>query len=194
MDEGHPGLEVHVTSITTGQGIVDLAARLSGSTAVLPGESGAGKSSLVNALLGTDVAATGAVREGDAKGRHTTTNRQLHVLAGGGVLIDTPGIREVGLAGDEDSVDAAFTDIDELAAVLPLQRLRPRGRAGLRGGRGGGGRGPDGGARCNAYLVLRREAAAAALRADEAAERASERQGSKGLRSFYQQHPGRKRG
>jgi ribosome biogenesis GTPase len=81
---------------------------------VLLGESGAGKSRLVNAILGSEVTRVGAVRTGDAKGRHTTTNRQLHRLPEGGVIIDSPGIREVGLAGDEESAAAAFADIDEL--------------------------------------------------------------------------------
>jgi ribosome biogenesis GTPase len=86
----HPGLEVLVTSVTTGEGVEALAARMSGATSVLLGESGAGKSSLVNAIFDDEVAATGEVREGDAKGRHTTTSRQIHILAGGGVVIDTP--------------------------------------------------------------------------------------------------------
>jgi ribosome biogenesis GTPase len=82
---------------------------------VLLGESGAGKYTLVNALIGTEVASTGRVREGDAKGRHTTTTRQLHPLPGGGVLLDSPGIRAVGLWVDPDSVDAVFPDIEALA-------------------------------------------------------------------------------
>jgi ribosome biogenesis GTPase len=193
LDDGHPGLEVHVTSATTGQGVPDLAARLAGSTAVFLGESGAGKSSLVNALLGTEAAATGLVREGDSKGRHTTTNRQLHVLAGGGVLIDTPGIREVGLAGDEDSVDATFVDIEELAEQCRFNDCAHDGEPGCAVAAAVEA-GDLAAERLSAYLVLRREAAAAALRADEAARRSQDRQGSKGLRAFYQQHPGRKRG
>ena len=112
--EHHPGLEWIVTSAATGVGISELRARLAGGTSVLLGESGAGKSHLVNAILGSEVARVGAVRAGDAKGRHTTTNRQLHLLPGGGVIIDSPGIREVGLAGDSESVAATFVDIDEL--------------------------------------------------------------------------------
>ena len=109
-----PGSSGSSSSSVTGLGIDELRDRLAGHTSVLLGESGAGKSRLVNAVLGTDAAVVGAVRDGDRKGRHTTTNRQLHLLAGGGVVIDSPGIREVGLAGDEESVDATFADIDEL--------------------------------------------------------------------------------
>lgn len=113
--QNHPGLDCVVTSSATGHGIAELRTRLRGVTSVLLGESGAGKSRLVNELLGHDAAIVGAVRSSDAKGRHTTTNRQLHLLPDGGVIVDSPGIREVGLAGDEESVAAAFADIDELA-------------------------------------------------------------------------------
>jgi ribosome biogenesis GTPase / thiamine phosphate phosphatase len=193
VDEGHPGLEVHVTSVVTGGGITALAERLAGATSVFLGESGAGKSSLVNSLMGSDVAATGEVREGDSKGRHTTTSRQLFTLAGGGVLIDTPGIREVGLAGDEDSVDAAFVDIDELAEQCRFNDCAHEGEPGcaVAAAVEAGELAAD---RLAAFLTLRREAAAAARRADEAAKRTQERQGSRSLRSYYQQHPGRKRG
>ncbi|MGH9273622.1 MAG: ribosome small subunit-dependent GTPase A, partial [Acidimicrobiales bacterium] len=114
LDDAHPGLERFVTSSVTGLGIRELRVRMADATSVLLGESGAGKSRLVNAILETDAAIVGAVRSSDAKGRHTTTNRQLHLLPQGGVVIDSPGIREVGLAGDEESVDAAFADLDEL--------------------------------------------------------------------------------
>ncbi len=80
----------------------------------LIGESGAGKSTLVNALLDGEVALEGDVREGDAKGRHTTTHRELHLLPAGGVLVDTPGIREVGIWTDTEAVAEAFDDIEEL--------------------------------------------------------------------------------
>ena len=114
LDDAHPGLERFVTSAVTGLGIPELRVRMADATSVLLGESGAGKSRLVNAILEADAAIVGAVRSSDAKGRHTTTNRQLHLLPDGGVVIDSPGIREVGLAGDEESVDAAFADLDEL--------------------------------------------------------------------------------
>lgn len=113
----HPGTDVVAVSAVTGTGVADLAARLGGDTVVLLGESGAGKSSLLNALAGTDVARTGAVRETDAKGRHTTTRRELHLLPGGGIVVDTPGIRAIGLYVDPGAIDAAFADIDELSAA-----------------------------------------------------------------------------
>jgi ribosome biogenesis GTPase len=77
-----PGLEAVVTSVRTGEGLEELRRLLAGRTAVLLGESGAGKSSLLNALVGEEVAATREVRRGDAKGRHTTARRELHVVPG----------------------------------------------------------------------------------------------------------------
>jgi ribosome biogenesis GTPase len=101
-------------SATTAEGLGAVRSILtSGATAVLLGPSGAGKSTLANSLLGADRQATGAVRAYDGRGRHTTVIRELLALPGGALLIDTPGIREVGLW---DSVDGAFADI-EAAAV-----------------------------------------------------------------------------
>jgi ribosome biogenesis GTPase len=111
-----PEVEVVVTSTTTGQGIDVLATLCHDRTVVLLGESGAGKSTLTNALAGRDAAAVGAVRESDNKGRHTTTTRELYLLDKGGVVIDSPGVRAYALWGDEEAVDAAFPDIEELAA------------------------------------------------------------------------------
>lgn len=111
----NPGVEVLVTSVREEIGLDELRIRTAGHTVTLLGESGAGKSSLLNALLGTEAAAVGEVRAGDAKGRHTTTTRELHLLPEGGSLIDTPGIRAVGLWVETEAVTASFTDIDELA-------------------------------------------------------------------------------
>ena len=112
----HPGVEVVTTSVVDQRGLDDLHALVAGRTVVLVGESGAGKSSLTNALVGDAVMDVGEVRAGDAKGRHTTTTREAHPLPGGGVLIDTPGLRSVGLWADTDAVAATFSDIDDLAA------------------------------------------------------------------------------
>jgi ribosome biogenesis GTPase len=174
IDEQHPGLERLVTSAPTGLGVDELRDRLAGHTSVLLGESGAGKSSLVNAVLGSQAAVVGAVRDGDHKGRHTTTNRQLHELPGGGVVIDSPGIREVGLVGDEEAVGATFADIDELGEECHFADCGHAGEPGCAIALAieAGEISPE---RLAAYLDLRKEAAAAARRADEHARRSYER-------------------
>lgn len=109
-----PGVEVLVTSAATGEGVDVLAAALSG-TVVLLGPSGAGKSTLGNRLLGENRLATGTVRESDGKGRHTTAWRELLPLPHGGVLLDTPGLRGVGLHDADEGLDQTFAEIIELA-------------------------------------------------------------------------------
>ncbi|MFE2559193.1 ribosome small subunit-dependent GTPase A [Streptomyces sp. NPDC059352] len=111
-----PGVQVVPLSSTTGEGLDVLSAVVSGGTTVLLGVSGAGKSTLANALVGTDVMTVQAARDIDGKGRHTTTTRNLFVLPGGGVLIDTPGLRGVGLWDAETGVGQVFSEIEELAA------------------------------------------------------------------------------
>lgn len=115
VHEVDPTLPVITLSAQGGWGIEDLLALIGERTVALIGESGAGKSTLVNALVADEVAATADVRGGDAKGRHTTTSRELHLLEGGAVLVDTPGIREVGIFADPDAVAEAFSDIDDLS-------------------------------------------------------------------------------
>lgn len=110
------GVDVLATSIEDRTGAVEVATRLSPDlTGVLLGPSGSGKSTLTNALLGENHQATGAVRGEDGRGRHTTTSRQLLPVPGGGVIIDTPGLRSLGLVG-ADQLDRAFPDIEELAS------------------------------------------------------------------------------
>ncbi|MGA5554520.1 ribosome small subunit-dependent GTPase A [Streptomyces lavendulocolor] len=110
-----PGVQVLPVSSATGEGVDVLRAVASGGTSVLLGTSGAGKSTLANALLGEDVMAVQAVRDVDGKGRHTTTTRNLLALPGGGVLIDTPGLRGVGLWDAGTGVGQVFAEIEELA-------------------------------------------------------------------------------
>jgi ribosome biogenesis GTPase / thiamine phosphate phosphatase len=110
-----PGVSVLPVSALGGDGLDVLVALVSGGTSVLLGQSGAGKSTLANALLGAEVMEVQAERDVDGKGRHTTTTRNLLALPGGGVLIDTPGLRGVGLWDAESGVGQVFSEIERLA-------------------------------------------------------------------------------
>jgi ribosome biogenesis GTPase / thiamine phosphate phosphatase len=111
-----PGVEVLCTSTVTGVGVPRLREIIDGrNTLALLGSSGHGKSSLTNTLVGTDVLATKDIRD-DGRGRHTSVRRELVVLPGGGAVIDTPGLRGIGLIGAEEALAQTFSDIDELVA------------------------------------------------------------------------------
>lgn len=116
-----PGVQVLPVSSATGEGLDVFAAVASGGTSVLLGLSGAGKSTLANTLLGEDVMEVQAARDVDGKGRHTTTTRNLLVLPHGGVLIDTPGLRGVGLWDAEAGVGQVFSEIEDLARHCRFQ-------------------------------------------------------------------------
>ena len=107
------GVNTHVVSAHTGQGLPRLNAYLQpGKTVVFLGSSGVGKSSLVNALAGEEIMAVSAIREDDAKGRHTTTHRQLIRLKSGVMIIDTPGMRELGMWDVSEGLADAFADVE----------------------------------------------------------------------------------
>lgn len=110
----NPGVEILCCSARDGTDVQQVRARIGGGQAAFVGSSGVGKSTLLNALLGEEALRTSAIREEDARGRHTTTHRQLVRLPGGGAVIDTPGMREFAL--DESDVEGAFEDIEALAA------------------------------------------------------------------------------
>ncbi len=110
------GVPVHRVSALLGSGCEDLLAYLRpGKTVSLLGSSGVGKSTLINRLLGREVQRTGGVREGDDRGRHTTTHRELFAAPSGGLLIDTPGMREIQLWEADQGIESAFGDLEELA-------------------------------------------------------------------------------
>ena len=184
-----PLLDVVAVSSVNGEGLDALRRLTDGRTLVFVGESGAGKSTLVNALVGGDVAAVSAVRAGDHRGRHTTTSRELHVLPSGGVLIDTPGLREVGLWTDESAVDETFPEIEEFAEHCHFRDCShgPEPGCAVRAAVADGRLTTE---RFVAWESLRREAAAAALRADEQAHRASDRRFGRAIKNALRHKPG----
>ena len=107
------GVNTHVVSAHTGYGLQRLNAYLQpGKTVVFLGSSGVGKSSLVNALAGEEIMTVNGIREDDSRGRHTTTHRQLIRLQSGVMIIDTPGMRELGMWDVSDGLGDAFADVE----------------------------------------------------------------------------------
>ncbi len=120
-----PGLAVLTVSALQGQGLDDVRAKLApGQTAVVVGSSGVGKSTLLNALFGSEIMATSGLRSDGFRGAHTTTNRQMAVLPGGALFIDTPGMRELGVVGDGGSLSDTFPDVEALTAQCRFRDCR----------------------------------------------------------------------
>ena len=165
------GVDVVATSVVNGRGVPEIRERLRPArTAVLLGPSGAGKSTLANALIGANVVATGEVRHRDHRGRHTTTSRQLVTVPGGGVLIDTPGLRSLGLAGDAP-VERAFPEIETLATGCRFSDCRHDAEPGCAVVAAAASGELDNG-RLVSFRKLQREAAAEARRSDPLLRRA----------------------
>lgn len=175
----HPVL---LLDLPTDRGGPALAACLpAGATAVLLGSSGAGKSTIVNFLAERPIARTGEVRNADDRGKHTTTHRELFVLPTGGLLIDTPGLREIGLVSSEADIDAVFADVTELAEACRFRDCRHEGEPGcaVRAATEAGDLDED---RLDSFHRLQQEAGRELRRRDEHAQRQEGRRGSKLLK------------
>ncbi len=111
-----PGVAIHAASAVTGEGMGEVAGYLStGKTAVFLGSSGVGKSTIINRLLGREAARTADISEYKDRGRHTTTSREIHLLGSEGMVIDTPGLRELQIWDGGGGISQAFRDIEELS-------------------------------------------------------------------------------
>ena len=116
VESAGAGIPILLISALRNQGLGEVRQRLEkGKTAAFMGSSGVGKSTIINRLLGEEILEVGEVRPADGKGRHVTAWRQLVILPSGGMIIDTPGMREIQLWADEGSLEGSFEDVEELA-------------------------------------------------------------------------------
>ena len=160
------GVPVHAVSATEYIGITGIRKYITpGQTAALLGSSGVGKSALINALLGSEKQVTNETRAVDGKGRHTTTHRELILLPGGGMVMDTPGIREIQMWGNETDLQDSFDDIESLALQCRFSDCLHDKEPGC-AIREAIENGELGGSRYQSYLKLRRELRYVALRED----------------------------
>src|SRR4051794_3114341 len=186
------GVAVLAVSSVTGVRLETVRAVVGpGRTAAMVGPSGVGKSSLANALAGRAVAETTEIRESDGRGRHTTTARELHLLPGGGLLVDTPGMRELALYDDAEGVDTAYADVVALAAGCRFRDCAHRTEPGcaVAAAIGDGRLDP---ARFTAWRKLQAEAHRQLLRVDARA-RAAERARLRSLSRALREQPNRMR-
>jgi len=125
------GVSVHAVSATSGYGMDIFAQYLKpGITAVLLGSSGVGKSTIINSLFNRELQKVAPVRRSDQRGRHTTTSRQMILLPDSGIVIDTPGMRELGLWENSEGITQTFSDLEELAQNCKFRDCNHNGEPG----------------------------------------------------------------
>ncbi|TWT24261.1 ribosome small subunit-dependent GTPase A [Planomicrobium sp. CPCC 101110] len=186
------GVPVHAVSSVTGEGIDELQKILAGAkTGALLGSSGVGKSSLINALSGSELMAVQGIREDDSKGRHTTTHRELVLLPTGGLLIDTPGMREFQLGDYSEGMETSFSDVETLADACRFRDCSHGNEPGcaIQEALAAGELPRD---RYQSYLKLKRELAHMERKSDLAAQKA-ERSKWKQVTKDYRKRPVKKR-
>jgi ribosome biogenesis GTPase len=174
------GVPVHRVSAKTGENCDELFTYLGrGKTVGLLGSSGVGKSTLINRLLGREVQKTRDVRESDDRGRHTTTHRELFFAPTGGLLIDTPGMREIQLWEGDQGIESTFADVEELAESCRFGDCKHEGEPGcaVLAAVGSGELAPD---RLESYRKLQRELRQVRIQKDELA-RIQEKKKNKGI-------------
>ena len=181
------GVPVHRVSALTGENCDEIHAYLNpGQTVSLLGSSGVGKSTLINRLLGREVQRTLEIRESDDRGRHATTHRELFVLSGGGLVIDTPGLREIQLWEGDQGIESAFADVESLAELCRFADCRHQGEPGC-AVEAAAERGELPPERLESYRKLQRELRQIHLRQDELA-RQQEKKKSKVIERAIREH------